>query len=93
MANLSRVRLAGAVVAACVFAACAAVAQSPAVNPQEAAAARQQQQQQTAQPLNNQPVWKEIRSGAPQFPQAGAFGVRGKMDKCTFCAGGPEKNN
>ena len=28
--------------------------------------------------------------GAPQFPQAGAFGVRGKMDKCTFCAGGPE---
>jgi formate dehydrogenase iron-sulfur subunit len=30
--------------------------------------------------------------GAPQFPQAGAFGARGKMDKCTFCAGGPEKN-
>ena len=30
--------------------------------------------------------------GAPQFPQAGAFGVRGKMDKCTFCAGGPEPN-
>jgi formate dehydrogenase iron-sulfur subunit len=29
--------------------------------------------------------------GAPQFPQQGAFGVRGKMDKCTFCAGGPEK--
>jgi len=28
--------------------------------------------------------------GAPQFPQAGAFGMRGKMDKCTFCAGGPE---
>jgi formate dehydrogenase iron-sulfur subunit len=28
--------------------------------------------------------------GAPQFPQQGAFGVRGKMDKCTFCAGGPE---
>jgi formate dehydrogenase iron-sulfur subunit len=27
--------------------------------------------------------------GAPQFPQAGAFGLRGKMDKCTFCAGGP----
>jgi formate dehydrogenase iron-sulfur subunit len=25
--------------------------------------------------------------GAPQFPQAGAFGLRGKMDKCTFCAG------
>jgi formate dehydrogenase iron-sulfur subunit len=31
--------------------------------------------------------------GAPQFPQAGNFGSRGKMDKCTFCAGGPEENN
>ena len=31
--------------------------------------------------------------GAPQFPQLGTFGVRGKMDKCTFCAGGPEANN
>jgi formate dehydrogenase iron-sulfur subunit len=30
--------------------------------------------------------------GAPQFPQAGNFGSRGKMDKCTFCAGGPEEN-
>ena len=28
--------------------------------------------------------------GAPQFPQAGNYGSRGKMDKCTFCAGGPE---
>ena len=28
--------------------------------------------------------------GAPQFPQNEAFGVRGKMDKCTYCAGGPE---
>jgi len=27
--------------------------------------------------------------GAPQFPKAGAFASRGKMDKCTFCAGGP----
>jgi formate dehydrogenase iron-sulfur subunit len=27
--------------------------------------------------------------GAPQFPQSGAFGMRGKMDKCTYCAGGP----
>lgn len=27
--------------------------------------------------------------GAPQFPQKEAFGARGKMDKCTFCAGGP----
>lgn len=28
--------------------------------------------------------------GAPQFIQHGAFAERGKMDKCTFCAGGPE---
>jgi formate dehydrogenase iron-sulfur subunit len=31
--------------------------------------------------------------GAPQFPQAGAFGLRGKMDKCTYCAGGPEEDH
>ena len=31
--------------------------------------------------------------GAPQFPETGAFGSRGTMDKCTFCAGGPEQNN
>ena len=40
--------------------------------------------------------------GAPQFPSSNAsapdgrstdwFGARGKMDKCTFCAGGPEEN-
>ena len=30
--------------------------------------------------------------GAPQFPTNGNFGLRGKMDKCTFCAGGPEDN-
>ena len=28
--------------------------------------------------------------GAPQFPQTRLFNHRGKMDKCTFCAGGPE---
>lgn len=28
--------------------------------------------------------------GAPQFIQHGAFAERGKMDKCTFCSGGPE---
>ena len=26
--------------------------------------------------------------GAPQYPQVGNFGSRGKMDKCTYCAGG-----
>jgi formate dehydrogenase iron-sulfur subunit len=31
--------------------------------------------------------------GAPQYPQAGNFGSRGKMDKCTFCGGGPEVDN
>jgi len=31
--------------------------------------------------------------GAPQFPKEGVFGQRGKMDKCTFCAGGPEEDN
>src|SRR6516165_2171550 len=28
--------------------------------------------------------------GAPQYPQVSNFGSRGKMDKCTYCAGGPE---
>ena len=31
--------------------------------------------------------------GAPQYPQAGNYGSRGKMDKCTFCAGGPEETH
>jgi len=31
--------------------------------------------------------------GGPQFPEDGAFGNRGKMDKCTFCAGGPLPDN
>jgi formate dehydrogenase iron-sulfur subunit len=26
--------------------------------------------------------------GAPQYPKIGNFGSRGKMDKCTYCAGG-----
>jgi formate dehydrogenase iron-sulfur subunit len=29
--------------------------------------------------------------GAPQFPEGAAYSSRGKMDKCTFCAGGPEE--
>jgi formate dehydrogenase iron-sulfur subunit len=28
--------------------------------------------------------------GAPQYPRLTNFGSRGKMDKCTYCAGGPE---
>ena len=31
--------------------------------------------------------------GAPQFPRDGAFGIKGAMDKCTMCAGGPEPTN
>ena len=31
--------------------------------------------------------------GAPQYPRVGNFGSRGKMDKCTFCAGGPEPDD
>ena len=31
--------------------------------------------------------------GAPQYPQESNFSSRGKMDKCTFCAGGPEDSD
>jgi formate dehydrogenase subunit gamma len=41
--------------------------QSPATNPIGADYARQQQERQVTQPLNNQPVWSEVRSGTPQF--------------------------
>ena len=44
-----------------------AAAQSPAVNTKEAAQAAAEQKQRLDQPLNNQPVWKEIRSGEPQI--------------------------
>src|SRR5947207_4633756 len=53
------------VVAAC-FSAAVATAQSPATSAVEAEYATQQQQRQLTQPLNNQPVWSEVRSGAPQ---------------------------
>ncbi|MBU6484438.1 MAG: formate dehydrogenase subunit gamma [Betaproteobacteria bacterium] len=42
-------------------------AQSPAVNPAIAEAAKAEQKQQVEQPLNNQPVWSEVRSGVPQW--------------------------
>ena len=61
---LRAVRAAAVVVA--FAAAAAASAQSPAVNSNEAGFAREQQQRQQVQPLNNQPVWSEIRSGLPQ---------------------------
>jgi formate dehydrogenase subunit gamma len=51
----------------CLVVAGVVAAQSPAVNPQEADSAKAQQQRQQTQPLNNQPVWSEIRSGQPQI--------------------------
>jgi len=43
-----------------------AAAQSPATSAADAERAKQQQQRQLTQPLNNQPLWSEVRSGAPQ---------------------------
>ena len=67
MSTSSHARAACAAVAGLLLAAGVALAQSPAVNPKEADYAREQQKQQVAQPLNNEPVWKEVRSGAPQI--------------------------
>jgi formate dehydrogenase subunit gamma len=58
------VRAGAVALAACWVA--VAPAQSPAVNPAEADYAKQQQERQQTQPLNNAPVWKEIRRGLPQ---------------------------
>lgn len=44
-----------------------AIAQSPAVNPVDRDYAAEQQKRQIEQPLNNQPLWSEARSGQPQF--------------------------
>jgi len=46
---------------------------SPATSAADANSARQQQERQITQPLNNQPVWSEARSGSPQTTQ-----VRGR---------------
>ncbi len=54
------------IAAAALATACAVSAQSPAVSPTEARQASDQVKQQATQPLNNQPVWKEVRSGEPQ---------------------------
>src|SRR5437879_4129822 len=55
-----------AIAAVACFAAAVESAQSPATSAVEAERAKQQQQRQLTQPLNNQPVWSEVRSGAPQ---------------------------
>jgi len=45
-----------------------ASAQAPSsVSPADPRGASQQQQRQMTQPLNNQPVWSEVRSGEPQY--------------------------
>ena len=70
MASMNIARAAGALLMVCMLAGGSAVAQSTQVAPSAAPApadlAADQQRQQVAQPLNNQPVWKEVRSGAPQ---------------------------
>jgi len=55
------------IAALCIAASAVALAQSPALDAREADYAKQQQERQLSQPLNNQPVWSEIRSGAPQY--------------------------
>ncbi|MBK6805807.1 MAG: formate dehydrogenase subunit gamma [Betaproteobacteria bacterium] len=44
-----------------------AAAQSPAFDPGQADLAKAQAAQQLSQPLNNQPVWQEVRSGTQQY--------------------------
>jgi len=55
-----------ALAAALCLAAGVALAQSPAVDTKEASQATAEQQRQQTQPLNNAPVWREVRSGEPQ---------------------------
>ncbi len=47
--------------------------------PQQQEAARQQVQQNIAQPYNNAPVWREVRSGEPGFTQLGAAPEQGVL--------------
>src|SRR6185437_5698108 len=60
--------------ALCMAATSVAFAQSqPADEPPATGSAAAQVQRQATQPHNNEPVWKEVRSGAPQVTQ-----VRGR---------------
>jgi formate dehydrogenase subunit gamma len=65
MSATTTVRL-GAAVLGLVFV-CGVAAQSPAVSPKEEQFATKQQAQQAAQPLNNQPIWNEVRSSLPLY--------------------------
>jgi formate dehydrogenase subunit gamma len=62
----SIIRGAGAFAIALSIAIGVASAQAPAVNPGQAAQAATEQKQRLDQPLNNQQVWKEVRSGEQQ---------------------------
>jgi len=64
--NRSIIRGAGAFAIAVSIAIGAASAQAPAVNPGQAGQAAVEQKQRLDQPLNNQQVWKEVRSGEQQ---------------------------
>ena len=73
-----RIVLSAGTLLAAFLLACGAHAQSvdnksPATSATDASYAAQQQERQIVQPLNNQPVWSEARSGAPQTTQ-----VRGR---------------
>ena len=71
------------VVAWAALSAMPAHAQSPALNAEDAASAKAQQLQQETQPLNNQPVWSEVRSGRGQVTQ-----VRGRETNVLIQQGG-----
>lgn len=55
-----------AALAAVLWLAADAGAQSPAANPTQTERAVEQQQRQATQPGNNAPLWREVRSGEPQ---------------------------
>ena len=61
------VRVAVALLTVLSLAAGVAAAQAPAPDAKAPDLAQQQQTQQAAQPLNNKPVWEEVRSGQPQI--------------------------
>jgi formate dehydrogenase subunit gamma len=64
--------------AAAVLAFAGHAAAQPAT-PQQQGAARQQVQQDVAQPYNNAPVWREVRSGQPGFTRLGADPEQGVL--------------
>src|SRR5689334_4661324 len=70
----SRLNMAAARVTALLLACCAVVAfaQAPTAPGNAPMPAQAEQRQEATQPLNNAPVWKEVRSGASGFTTARA---------------------